>query len=98
MFYDKETILNTLKKHQSYLKQTYSVNRIGLFGSYATEHADDQSDLDFYVEFGEKSFDNLAGLYLYLENLFDKKIDIVHYHKNINKLFLESIEKEVVYG
>ena len=98
MVYDKQMILEILKIHKSYLKQKYSVNRIGLFGSFATDRANKESDLDFYVEFIEKNFDNLAGLYLYLEELFDAKIDIVHYHKNINKLLLENIEKEVVYG
>ena len=39
----------------------------------------ESSDLDFIVKFerGEKSFDNLAELKFFLEDLFDKEIDLV---------------------
>ncbi len=45
-----------------------------------------------------KTFDNLAGLWVYLEELFHKKVDIAHKHNNSNAVFLNKIQKEVIYG
>jgi predicted nucleotidyltransferase len=50
------------------------------------------------VEFKNKTFDNLAGLWVYLEELYHKKIDIVHKHKHNNQLLIKQIKDEVVYG
>ncbi len=94
----KEEILLKLQEHKSYIQSHFKVKKIGLFGSYAQNVENSNSDIDFYVEFKEKSFDNLAGLWVYLEEQFNKKIDIVYPHKNSNKVFLEHIQKSVIYG
>jgi predicted nucleotidyltransferase len=94
----KNIILNKLKQDKSYLQDNYSVNKIGLFGSYAKDNQTESSDIDFYVEFKNKSFDNLAGLWVYLEALYNKKIDIFYKHNNNNKVIIANIQKEVIYG
>ena len=58
----------------------------------------DNSDIDIYVEFQNKTFDNLAGLWNYLENLYHKKIDLIHFHKRANNTIMKNIQKEVIYG
>jgi len=94
----KNEILKELSKNKSYIQQKYEVDKIGLFGSYAKEMATPKSDIDIYVEFRHKTFDNLAGLWNYLEELYQTKIDLFHKHKNNNKVILENIQKEVIYG
>lgn len=94
----KEEILKTLKEHKSYIQENYEVEKIGLFGSYAKDTQTDQSDIDIYVEFKHKTFRNLAGLWVYLENLYNKKIDLVHKHKRSKGAIFEAIQKEVIYG
>ena len=95
---NKNKILQTLKQHKSYITENFSVTKIGLFGSYAKDKQKPDSDIDFYVEFEHKSFDNLAGLWVYLEELYHNKIDIIHKHKGSNKIIIKKIQEEVVYG
>ncbi|DAB35175.1 MAG TPA: hypothetical protein CFH82_01655 [Sulfurospirillum sp. UBA12182] len=94
----KEEILKTLKEHKSYIQKNYEVEKIGLFGSYAKDMQTDKSDIDIYVEFKHKTFRNIAGLWVYLENLYHKKIDLVHKHKRSKGAIFEAIQKEVIYG
>ena len=94
----KEDILQKIQSQENFIKQEFGVEKIGLFGSYAKDEQTDSSDIDFYVEFRKKTFDNLAGLWVYLEDLFHKKIDILHKHGNSNRIILKSIQKEVIYG
>jgi len=94
----KIEILNELSNHKSYIKQEFEVDKIGLFGSYAKDKQTKDSDIDIYVEFKNKTFDNLAGLWNYLEELYHKKIDLFHKHKHNNEVILSNIKKDVIYG
>ena len=93
----KTEILQILKEHKASIQKNFSVNKIGLFGSYANNTQTEDSDIDFYVEFKQKTFDNLSGLWVYLEELYQKKIDIVHKHKNSNEVMLNRIWERVIY-
>ena len=94
----KEQILEILKKEKSYLQKTYKVEKIGLFGSYSKDMQTENSDIDIYVEFKHKTFKNIAGLWVYLENIYHKKIDLLHKHKRSKGAIFDSIQKEVIYG
>jgi hypothetical protein len=54
-----------------------TVRELALFGSYARNEARDDSDVDFLVEFGVKSFDHYMDLKELLESLFGKRVDLV---------------------
>lgn len=71
-------ILNILRQNKSRLSQL-GASRIGLFGSQLRDDATADSDLDLIVEFdhGKKSFDNYIDLCFYLEELFQKKVDLL---------------------
>jgi len=94
----KDEILNELSKNKSYIEQNFEVDKIGLFGSYAKGKQTEDSDIDIYVEFKHKTFDNLAGLWNYLEELYHMKIDLYHKHKNNNQVIISNIQKDVIYG
>lgn len=94
----KDEILNELSKNKSYIEENFEVDKIGLFGSYAKDKQTEDSDIDIYVEFKHKTFDNLAGLWNYLEELYHKRIDLFHKHKNNNKIIISNIQKDVIYG
>ena len=95
---DKSEILQKLSEHKAYIQSNYEVEKIGLFGSYAKDKQTPQSDIDIYVEFRHKTFRNLAGLWVYLEELYHKKIDLVHKHKRSKGAIFDAIQKEVIYG
>ena len=94
----KNDILEVLTEEKEYLKKAYEIDKIGLFGSYAKGMATENSDIDIYVEFTNKTFRNIAGLWVYLENLYNKKIDLLYRHKRTKGALFEQIQKDVIYG
>ena len=94
----REDILALLSKEKQYIQENFEVDKIGLFGSYAKNRQTPESDLDFYVEFKKRTFDNISGLWVYLENLYHKKVDIFYKHNNNNQVIISNIQKDVIYG
>jgi hypothetical protein len=94
----KQEIIDRIKSHKDILHKKYGVIRIGLFGSYARDTFDEESDIDIYVEFEKNSFDNIAKTWVYLEKILGRKVDLVYNHKRINPTLKRNIEKEVIYG
>ena len=72
----KADILETLERHRLGLKR-FSVRSMALFGSYAKGAQTDSSDLDFVVEFSAPTYDHFVGLEHFLEQLFDRPVDIL---------------------
>lgn len=75
---NKKQIFKRLREHESELKQ-FGVRRFGLFGSFRREEQTRQSDVDLLVEFekGQKSFDNFMNLTFFLEDLLERKVDLI---------------------
>jgi predicted nucleotidyltransferase len=93
---DKTNILNYLKEHYSEFKDKYHIEKIGLFGSYAKDRATSDSDIDIFVKMKPSLFDMVA-IKEQIEQDLDKKVDIVREHKNIKPIFLQMIQKDVIY-
>ena len=55
------------------------VQRLGLFGSFARGEARPESDVDLLVDFvpGEKSFDHFMAVAFLLEELLQRRIELV---------------------
>ncbi|NVM01916.1 MAG: nucleotidyltransferase family protein [Candidatus Helarchaeota archaeon] len=94
---DKEKIFNLFRKYKNQL-QKYGVNKIGLFGSYARGENKKESDIDILVEFsrGKKNFDNFIELAFFLEEIFNKKVDILT-PESISPYLKPYIMKEVLF-
>ena len=75
---NKKIIQSDLKKHKSSLEK-FGVYQIGLFGSFVRDEGTDESDIDFVVDFepGKKTFDNLMDLAFFLEDLFERKVEVL---------------------
>ena len=72
----KTEILNALSANEARIKG-FGVRSLSLFGSSARGDGTSESDLDFVVEFEKKSFDSYMDLKLFLEELFDRPVDLV---------------------
>ncbi len=69
----KEKILPVLRR--------YDVARAAFFGSVATGDFKQDSDIDLLIEFkGEKSLLDLSALKIALEELLEKKVDVLTYN------------------
>jgi predicted nucleotidyltransferase len=71
----RDDILATIRANEPRLRQL-TVRELALFGSFARGEQTDRSDIDVYVEFDRKTFDNYMDLRRLLENLFQRKIDL----------------------
>lgn len=91
-------IINLLRAEKSYLRKQFGVINIGLFGSFATGQSDTDSDIDLIVELTEPRFDYLAGLQVYLEKKFSRKIELVRKRNKLNSRFVQQIEKDTIYA
>jgi hypothetical protein len=73
---NKEEILNSLAANKEKIK-SFGVRSLALFGSSARGDETTESDLDFVVELERKSFDAYMDLKFFLEDLFDRPVDLV---------------------
>src|SRR5437588_10946211 len=75
---DRQQVLKALSDQNARFRG-WGVRRLGLFGSVVRGEARPGSDLDFLVEFepGRKTFDNYMELKGFLEQLFDRQVDLV---------------------
>lgn len=84
----KELIISILKRHD--------VKRASFFGSIVREELTEDSDLDILIEFeGEKSLLDLVGLKLELEEIVQRKVDLITYN-SIHPLLKNQILSEQV--
>ena len=73
---ERDEILKTLSENSQALREL-GVLRLELFGSAARGDEGADSDLDFIVEFRTKTFDAYMDLKFFLEDLFDRPVDLV---------------------
>jgi uncharacterized protein len=73
----RQIVLNLLHDRLDTI-YSFGVQSLALFGSVARDEATEQSDIDFLVEFeGSATFDRYMDLKFFLEDLFNKPVDLV---------------------
>ena len=86
------------------LCQTYDVKTMYVFGSVCTDDFKDDSDIDILISFKdisiEKYTDNYFELHYRLEELFNRKIELLTENSLSNPYFIESVEetKQLLYA
>lgn len=91
----KHFIKQTLVDNREILKK-YGVRQIGLFGSYVNGTAHATSDIDLLVELERSTFQDYMELVLFIEDLFEKKVDLVAV-ESVKSDLKPYIEKQVEY-
>lgn len=92
----KNEILSKLKELKPALYKDYAVREIGLFGSFSDNTFTESSDIDILVELERPIGWKFFSLEIYLEKIFDRKVDLVT--KNALKdQIKENILKQVNY-
>lgn len=93
---DRQFVLSTLKAYSKTI-ENLGIKSLALFGSVARNEATADSDLDFLVEFeGAATFDGYMDLKFFLEDLFNKKVDLVT-RKSLKPQLTEKVLKEAIY-
>ena len=73
----KHDIIARLREIKPNLVQEYSVKSIGLFGSFSDDSFTENSDIDILIELEKPIGWKFFSLELYLEKIFNRKIDLV---------------------
>lgn len=73
----KERIIELIQKNREQIRN-FGVKKLTLIGSFAKGNYSDHSDIDILVEFEEKRglFDDFVHLNQFLEDLFERKVDL----------------------
>lgn len=90
-------ILPLICEQAGVLKARFAVRKIGLFGSTIRGEARPDSDVDVLVEFEVPTFDHYMDLKFYLEELFNRPVDLVTI-ASLKPRLRESILREVRYA
>ena len=97
---NKEQILMFLAQNKNLFRDKYHIIRIGLFGSYARDEQNLESDIDLLVEFQDNT-QELYDLKLQLKDFFLKtlgiEIDLCR-EKYIKPRIKKQILKETIYA
>ena len=96
---NKEQILSYLKNHKQYLHDTFGLNKIALFGSYARNENKDSSDIDILFEIdSNKKFSMFQYLKLnqYLETNLQSKVDLVR-EATLKDTIKPYVQKDLIY-
>lgn len=89
-------ILDYLKSHKKEFEEKYDITKIGLFGSYAKNSADENSDIDIIIHTQNKNYKNRQHLKYTLENAFNKKIDL-GYFDTLRGFIKNDIKEDIIY-
>ncbi|MDD5548899.1 MAG: nucleotidyltransferase domain-containing protein [Sulfurovaceae bacterium] len=95
----KQDILNYLKSNQEYYHNQFGVQFIGLFGSFARDEANENSDIDilYKIEKDKKlSMFKYLKLTKQLEENLNKKIDLVR-DETLKPRLKSYIQKDINY-
>ncbi len=74
----KQDVLTALSQNHAPIR-ALGVKRLGLFGSFVHGQQRVESDVDLLVEFepGQKTFDNFMQLALLLEDVLQRRVELV---------------------
>jgi uncharacterized protein len=90
-----------IQEQLSNLKPTlikrFSVSSIGLFGSYARNEQNEDSDIDILVDFNKPVGIEFVDLAEFLEESLKAKVDLVSLN-GIKPKYLSAIKSEIVYA
>lgn len=99
--------MNIIEQHLEQIQKICNKHKVDLmyvFGSSITQHFTESSDVDFLVKFGNVDlydyFENLLNLKENLENILQRKVDILEMQAVKNPYLKKSIDnnKLLIYG
>lgn len=94
---DFDQIKTIIHKHSDFLRDTYNVDKIGIFGSLVRDDQKVSSDVDMLVKFSQPiGMFKFIQLEEFLSRVTGKKVDLVT-AKALKPAIKEDILQEVVY-
>ena len=93
---NREEVLDILRTHKPTLAERFGVIELALFGSFARDEANDESDVDVLVRYdGPATSRSYFGVQFYIEDLLGRRVDLVT-EKALRSEFRPYVEREAV--
>ncbi|RKZ46507.1 MAG: hypothetical protein DRR08_33260 [Candidatus Parabeggiatoa sp. nov. 2] len=98
---DKKQIIAYLKSKKEFLKTEYGITTIGIYGSYARDEANKNSDLDIFYE-RKNNFELKSGLdFLHISNVISEDLCVKHVDfvrlETMNPIIKYYAQKDFIY-
>jgi predicted nucleotidyltransferase len=93
----QQEILYFLKNNKPFFEKNFGLKSIGLFGSYAKDNFNHESDIDILIELQEQKYDYWFAIKKFLETSLNKKVDVITTGSHLKKQFLDSINTHLIY-
>ena len=93
----REEIIRFLITRKQEMADRFSVQRIGLFGSFARGSVLEESDVDILVELKQPTFDHYMELKFFVEDHIGRTVDLV-LADSLKPRLRDIIIKEVIYA
>lgn len=98
MITTKKDILLKLRSIKPLLQEKYNLTELALFGSYARDEQQPESDIDIMVKLSTQSFRNFCDTAYTLEDLFPGiKVQIVS-RGGIRPQYFERLKNDLIYA
>jgi|GEM_PF-347415 len=94
-----EEIISFLRQDRNYLREHFHLNKIAVFGSFARNEQNSNSDIDLLIEIEEDTpnlFELKNELRSYIGSRFDRNIDLAR-EKYLKSFAKKAILAEAVY-
>lgn len=92
-----QEIITTLRDYKNRYADKYGIEVLGLFGSAARGEQDEKSDIDIIIKIHRPSFFTCFNIREELENLFQRKVDLITLHENMFNNFRINLENDAIY-
>lgn len=93
---DKKDLKEKIRELKPVLEKKYKVKSIGLFGSFARDEANEDSDIDILVEFSGNIGWEFIDLKEFLEESLEREVDLVTIEA-LKPELKEDILRDVIY-
>ncbi|MBC8173074.1 MAG: nucleotidyltransferase domain-containing protein [Chitinophagales bacterium] len=95
----RDDILNYLRENKDFFQQEFQVSKLGIFGSFARDEMNENSDIDILIDFQDDTSDmffNKEDIREIVKNKFKREVDIC-YPEYLNKYIKSFILKDAIY-
>ena len=93
---NRKDVLDLLREHKPIMKERFGISEISLYGSFARDEANDDSDIDVVVKFeGKPTAKTYFGAQFYIEDLSGRKVDLARRHE-LRKEILPYVDKDLI--
>lgn len=93
----RDQILSILRVYYFCNKESFGIERIGLFGSFARNEGREDSDIDIIITLSKPDLLQYSAITNQLETVFGRHVDLISSKAILSESFKAQLDKEAIY-